>query len=227
MSRPRTQRKEGSLPTGGDELRTDAARNRGRILEAARALFAEQGLSVPIEQIAARADVGIATLYRRFPTREDLIIASFEEKMRGYLDAVESALANPDPWSGFSVWVHRICAMQASDHGLRAVLTMSFPIAPHFEADRKRAYNAASELIRRAKATGELRDDFTIEDIPLLLMANAGVLQATAGIAPNAWKRFTALMLESFRAECAGTLPKAPSPHQMKKAMVAALDRPR
>jgi hypothetical protein len=77
-----------------------------------------------------------------------------------------------------------------------------------------------------AKATGTLRDDFTIEDIPLLLMANADVLPATAGIA-GAWKRFAALTIESFRAEGAGALPKPPSARQMKKAMAAALERPR
>jgi AcrR family transcriptional regulator len=64
-------------------LRADAERNRQRIVEAARALFAERGLNVPLEEIAHRAQVGIATLYRRFPTREDLIAASFEAKMAG------------------------------------------------------------------------------------------------------------------------------------------------
>lgn len=227
VSRPRTQRQNRPQPTGGRELRADAARNRGRILKAAREVFAEQGLNVPIEQIAARAGVGVATLYRRFPTREDLIAASFEEKMQGYLDAIESGLADPDPWSGFCGYFRRICAMQASDQGLRDVLTMTFPMAPQFEADRKRAFESLSELLGRAKAAGALRDDFTIEDIPLLLMANAGVLQATAGIAPGAWKRFTELMLESFRAERARPLPKPPSASQMKKAMAAALNRPR
>jgi len=228
VSRPRTQRNTNkALPTDGKELRADAARNRQRILKAARELFAEQGLNVPIEQIAARAGVGIGTLYRRFPSREDLVAASFEEKMRGYLDAIDRGLADPDPWAGFCGYFRRICAMQASDQGLRDVLTMTFPMAPQFEADRRRAFKSLSELLRRAKAAGALREDLTIEDLPLLLMANAGVLQATAGIAPTAWKRFTELMLESFRAEGSRPLPKPPSARQMKKAMAAALDRPR
>ena len=82
-------------------LRADAERNRQRIVEAARALFAERGLNVPLEEIAHHAQVGIATLYRRFPTREDLIAASFEAKMASYTAAVEIALQAPDGWSGF------------------------------------------------------------------------------------------------------------------------------
>jgi len=212
---------------GGGRLRADAARNRLLILDAARELFAEEGLSVPMEEVAARAGVGIATLYRRFPTREDLIAAAFEGKMRDYRDAVEQGLTDPDPWSGFCAYVNRVCAMQASDRGLRDVLTMTFPMATRLEADRAKVYEGAAELVRRAKNAGALREDFVMEDIPLLLMANAGVVQATAAAAPGAWRRFAALMLEAFRAERAHPLPEPPGPRQMLRAMSGVLDRSR
>src|SRR5262249_12878918 len=86
-------------------LRVDAERNRAAILAAAREVFAEQGLEAPLEEIAARAGVGIATLYRRFPTRAHLVAAALVEKVTQYAEAAEQALAVPDPWAGFTSFV--------------------------------------------------------------------------------------------------------------------------
>ena len=115
MTRPAT--------TDARILRRDAARNRERIVLAAQQVFCERGLSAPIEDIADRAGVGIATLYRRFPTRPDLIAAAFEPKMAAYADAVTEALADPIPWHGFCRYVEQICAMQAEDHGFTHAIT--------------------------------------------------------------------------------------------------------
>src|SRR3954466_8573031 len=98
-------------------LRADAARNREAIVEAARAVFAEQGLDAPLDEIARRAGTGNATLYRRFPTREDLVAAVFAERMVEQLSAVEAGLANPDAWGGFASYVIAVGAMQARDRG--------------------------------------------------------------------------------------------------------------
>jgi len=97
---------------------------------------------------------GIATLYRRFPTREDLIAASFERTMTAYADAVDEALSAESAWTGFCGYVERVCAMQAADCGLRDVLTLTFPRAGAFEAQRLRAYEGFSELVRRARPRG-------------------------------------------------------------------------
>ena len=135
-------------------LRSDAERNRAKILDAACEAFTEGGLDVSMEQVARRAGVGIATLYRRFPSRPDLIAAAFEAKMLAYADAVAEALAEPDPWVGFCLHLERVCAMQAADQGFTDVLTMTFPTAPGFESERVRAYEGCVELIARAKAAG-------------------------------------------------------------------------
>ena len=108
-------------------LRVDAERNRGRILDAAQAAFAERGLDVPLEDVAGRAGVGIATLYRRFPSRDDLIAACFERRLAEYASAAQEALEASDAWAGFCAYVERICAMQAADRGLKDVLTRTFP----------------------------------------------------------------------------------------------------
>ena len=200
-------------------LRRDAARNRERIVEAAREVFGEQGLQAPIEEVARRAGVGVATLYRRFPTRPELIACAFASKMQDYADAVEAALARPEPWEGFSGLVERLCEMQADDHGFTDVLTMTFPMAPEFEEIRDRVYLRFLALTTRAKKAGRLRLDFTPEDLPLILMANAGVITAAGDAAPDAWRRVVRLLLQALEAPARGPLPEPPTPEQMLRAM--------
>ena len=115
------------------ELRADAARNRAAIVGAARAVFAEQGLDAPLDEIASRAGTGNATLYRRFPTRGDLVAAVFADRMAEHLDAVEAGLADPDPWSGFASYVETVAAMQARDRGIADLVTMDVSSAPEIE----------------------------------------------------------------------------------------------
>lgn len=200
-------------------LRVDAERNRARIVEAAQAAFAEQGLDVPLEDIAEHAGLGIATLYRRFPTRDDLIAACFERRVAEYAAAAEEALAAPDGWSGFCAYVQRVCAMQATDRGLKDVLTRTFPEAKTLEAHRARGYELSVRVIERAMASGTLRADFVPEDLVLLLMANAGVVQGAGQAAPDAWQRFVGLMLDGCHSQGASPLPPPPSPRQMIRAM--------
>jgi len=201
-------------------LRADAQRNRRRIVKAARQVFAEQGLDAPMNEVARRAVVGIATLYRRFPTREDLIADVFADKMSAYAEAIEEALADPDPWHGFCAYIERVCAMQADDHGFTDVLTLTFPTAKAFEEKRNAAYRGFTELIARAKDGGRLRADFSPEDLVLLLMANAGVVAATADAAPDAWRRLVAYMTQAFAADHSGPLPSAPTGTALYRAML-------
>ena len=201
------------------ELRVDAERRRTRIVAAACEAFGEQGLDVPMESIAKRAGVGVGTLYRRYPTRADLIAAAFEAKMVAYADAAREALADPDPWSGFCGYVERICAMQADDRGFTAVLTMTFPAAPGLEAARDRAFHDFSALVARAKQAGRLRADFVTEDMPVFLMANAGVLAGTTDAAPDAWRRLVGYLLQACAAPAAEPLVDPPTPQQMYRAM--------
>jgi len=200
-------------------LRADAERNRQRILSAAGEVYAEQGIDTPTAEVARRAGVGIATLFRRFPTREDLLAAVFAEKMTRYADLMDTAADDPDPWQGFCSYVTAIAAMQCSDRGFTDVLTQTFPTAKGLEADRDRAFHRWVELISRAKAVGKLREDFVPEDLPMLLMANAGVVAATIEAAPETSARLVAYLLHAFAARAAAPLPDPPSPHAMFNAM--------
>lgn len=193
-----------------EELRADAARNRERILVSARAVFSAEGMSAPLERVAQHAAVGIATLYRRFPTREDLIVAAFKDTIRTFTDAVEAGLANPDPWEGFRHCLEVICHLQATDPGFAYMLWRA---CAHPEAHRKGEYgnDRFLELAERARGVGDLRADFTGGDFVLLLMANAGVIEATGDAAPIASKRFVAYMIDAFASPGRSGLP-APLP---------------
>lgn len=204
---------------GAGALRADAERNRERILAAARDVFAERGLDAPFEAIARRAGVGQATLYRRFPTRQDLLVAAFGPKLAAYTEATDRALKDPDPWRGFCHYLTAIAGMQRSDRGFRDVLTRAFPDAPELRAQRDRVYYGVAELIGRAKATGRLREDFVPEDVPLLLMANAGVVAATAEHAPESSDRLVGYLLQAFSSDAAGELPPPATPQRMYRAL--------
>jgi AcrR family transcriptional regulator len=200
-------------------LRRDAARNRDKLIEAAQAAFAEQGLDVPLDVVADRACVGIATLYRRFPTRDALIAAAFEDRMAEYSAAAEKALDDPDPWAGFAGFIEHVCEMQAADRGVGDVFTRTLPAARGLEEHRERGYAFVVRLIERAKLAGRMRADVTPEDLPLLLMANAGVVEATGEAAPVASRRFVALMLEALRADGASPIAPPVDPLDMYRAL--------
>jgi AcrR family transcriptional regulator len=200
-------------------LRADAARNRAAIVEAARAVFAEQGLDAPLDEIARRAGTGNATLYRRFPTRGELIAAVFADRMAEHLEAVEAGLADEDPWRGFAAYVTAVGGMQARDRGIADLVAMDVPSAPEIEALRSRAFDGLVRLVERAHAAGVLRADFTPEDVVLLLMGNAGLVERAHGISAQASARLVHILLDGFRAQAASDGPVAPSARQMAVAM--------
>jgi AcrR family transcriptional regulator len=203
----------------GPVLRADAFRNRQRILNAARDLFSRRGLTVPMEDIARQAGVGVGTLYRRFPTRPELISSAFEAKMAALADTAEEALAAAEPWAAFRRFVEQVCEMQADDCGFAAALTITLPADGEFQAERDRAYATVGELIQRCQQAGELRSDFVLEDLMLLLIANAGVISAVGDAAPGLWRRLAAYMMQAFAARNEAPLPPGAPPSVLYKAL--------
>jgi AcrR family transcriptional regulator len=215
----------GSPPTR--PLRRDAQRNRDAILATARQLFAEQGLEAPLEEVARRAGVGIGTLYRRFPTRVDLLDAVLAETVQAHVQAAEQALAIDDPWDGFAFYLEETGRLQAADRGLNDVMGMRFPRAPALEAAKTRLYDLVVELVGRAQDSGQLRADVTAEDLVFVTWANTRIQEATrAAGAPDAWRRHLALLLDGLRAERSRPLPVPPlSPRQVYRAMLTLARR--
>ncbi|MFB9838809.1 TetR/AcrR family transcriptional regulator [Actinoallomurus acaciae] len=182
-------------------LRSDARDNRERILAVAGTTFAAEGLDVPMREIARRAEVGPATLYRHFPTKVALVTEVFAEQMAVCTAIVDEGLADPDPWRGFCRVIEKVCEMHARDRGFTAAFLSAFPDTVDFAAARERSLAAVAELARRAKATGELRPDFVLDDLILVLMANGGIRAGSPAAAVAASRRFAALLIQSFRSE--------------------------
>jgi AcrR family transcriptional regulator len=192
-------------------LRSDALDNRERILDAARAVFAAEGLDVPMREIARRAGVGPATLYRRFPTKETLVTEAFREEMLSCRAIVDEGLAEPDPWDGFCLVIEKICELHARNRGFTAAFMSTFPDAVDFPALRHHALSSAAELARRAKEAGHLRADFVLDDLILILMANDGIRASSPAARVAASRRFAALAIQAFRAAPqASPLPAVP-----------------
>jgi AcrR family transcriptional regulator len=156
-----------------DGLRADAKRNRGAVLAAARAVFAESGLDAPLDAIARRAGVGRATLYRRFPTRDDLVAAIHEDN----LDELERVAAQaPDPDGAFLDIVVAASGMLAADRGFVEHLRRRSGVTPHV-ADRFLAI--IDTPLRRARRARLVREDLRPADVLLLLDMIGGAAIAT------------------------------------------------
>jgi AcrR family transcriptional regulator len=197
------------LPRSGS-LRSDARDNRELILDAARAAFAAEGLNVPMREIARRAGVGQATLYRRFPTKQALVIEALKGQVGACHAIVAEGMADPDPWHGFRRLIEKICELHARDRGFTAAFMSAFPNAIDFAADREYALRATAELARRAKEAGRLRPDFVLDDLILMLMANGGIRATSPAARVAASRRFAALAIQSFQASpAASSLPPA------------------
>ena len=200
-------------------LRSDAARNRAALVAAAREVMAERGLEAPLDEIARRAGIGNATLYRRFPRRIDLIAAVFADRMADHARAVQAALDAADPWDGLRGYIEAAAKLQVEDLGIADLVTMDVSMAPEIEVLRDQAFNGLVDVIERAKAAEVLRADATPEDIVVILQANAGLISRAHRAADQASGRLIHLLLDGMRADAATPGPTAPSPRRMRSAM--------
>src|ERR1044072_453793 len=110
---PHTEASADATVSAGQSKRIDAERNRGRIIAAARTVFGRNGLNASMASVARETGVGIATLFRHFPRKEDLLAAVFANGMKAHAQVTDAALADPDPWHGFTGYIQDVCAMQA------------------------------------------------------------------------------------------------------------------
>ncbi|MFE1026593.1 TetR/AcrR family transcriptional regulator [Streptomyces sp. NPDC058818] len=200
-------------PPADRDLRADARRNRERVLEAARETFAAQGVDAPMSAVARRAGVGVATLYRRFPTRSALVTAAFTEQLSLCASALDEALADPDPGHGLYALLEKVCTTLVTDRGFETVLMAHFPEALDYEKERACAEEGLARLVRRAREAGQLREDFDPADIALLLLAVTGLAGQPRETALAASRRLLTYLFQAFRPPPPGRpapLPPAP-----------------
>ena len=153
-----------------------------------------------MREIARRAGVGPATLYRRFPNKQALVNEAFTDELHACQAIVAEGCADPDPWRGFCAMLIRIGELNARNQGFVDAFMSSFPESVDFTAHRLGMLQSIGGLARRAKAVGKLRDDFVIDDLVLILMAGRGLTAATTELRVAAARRFTALAIAGFRA---------------------------
>jgi AcrR family transcriptional regulator len=188
-------------------MRADAERNRQRILDAARTLFAERGLDVSIADIAGAAGVGIGTVYRRFPDRDALVEALFEEKLAEIVRTAQAALEVEDPWEAFRTFVLAVARMQASDLGLRDVLMSTDRGHERVATVRETIRPLAAQIVGRARDAGVLREDFGVFDVPMLHQAVVAIAGLTRHVAPDYYERILAILVDGLAARRDGVTP--------------------
>ncbi len=181
-------------------LRRDAERNRKLLLDAARELFAERGLTVTLDDIARRAGLGVGTAYRRFGSRNELIEALFDERMDEVIALADAALTLEDPWEGLVQFLERLAALQSENRGLKEILLGTSEGRARVARMRDEMRPRAAELVARAQAAGALRPDFDGSDLPLLQMMVGAVADVAPPDRPDLWRRFFALLIDGLRA---------------------------
>jgi len=180
-------------------LRADAVRNRAKVLEAARAAFAEHGSEAQMEDVARRAGVGVGTVYRHFPTKralaEALVEARFDEVLAFARTLVDEP--GPDPWEPIVLCFEHCAATTERDRGWATALAVmaGSAVAGPREHQQDELLALMDQLLARARAAGVVRDDLAAADLPALFCGLASVVQAGS----KSWRRYLDLLLDGLR----------------------------
>jgi AcrR family transcriptional regulator len=176
-------------------MRADARRNYDKLVEAARALFAEEGTSAPLEAIADRAGVGIGTLYRHFPTRQALLEGVFLEEVQAMAQSADELAARLSAWDALSEWLHQYVGFAATKRALNEALLEAAPDSTALMACRTALSAAGNELVERAQREGAIREDTSFADIGRMV---AGIAMVST-IDAEQEKRMLELALDGLR----------------------------
>lgn len=186
------------------QLRADAVRNIGRILRVARAVFADLGPEAQLEEIARRAGVGIRTLYRHFPHKEDLVRGALGQAITEDLTpAIEHALGDGNPLRGLTGLIEATLSMVDRERSTLAAATNSGALTADIAAP---LLDSLTELTHRAQRAGLVRADLTPQDLHRILGMLTNVLW---GMAPGSdgWRRYVVLVLDALSPNGASPLP--------------------
>lgn len=169
-------------------LRADAQRNLERVLDAATEAFAASGPDVSIDEIAQRAGVGHATVFRRFPTKDALMAAVLERRVADVRALAEQALAADDPGQAFFDFAWQAAELQASSRGLSQCFVECEAVP-----DKREVEELAAQVVARAQRVGVVRGDLEPGDVPVLIRA------ALQSAPENEWRRYLRVVLDGLR----------------------------
>ena len=187
-------------------LRADAARNAERILRAARDVYGELGSDAPLEAIARRAGVGERTLYRRFPTKGDLISAALDQSIaEDLMPVIAKARADRDPLRGLVALIEAAISLGAREHHLLTAARRAGSLRSDISTDLN---DALTELAARGQAAGVVRADLVADDLPRFIAMLYGVL-STMDSDSDGWRRYVALLVDSMTTGGRQRLPRA------------------
>lgn len=197
------------IPAACKPLRADARRNRAKIVDAAKSAFAELGLDAQMDDVAKRAGVGVGTLYRHFPTKDALVRALIEAKMEKMAERGRHALADEegDAWDRFATYCRACAYDQVSDLGLAQVISTQPSESFAQAATAAGLREIVDDLLAPAQASGIVRADARMDDIPLIMCGMGAVLQS---FGEEHARRYFELALDGLRNTGAPALPEAP-----------------
>jgi AcrR family transcriptional regulator len=188
--------------------RAQAARNDQRILEAAREVFVADP-DAPISAVAKRADVGIGALYRRYPSKEELLRHLSGDGLRRYLAVAEAALADDgDPWEAFVGFMRRI--VDADTHSLTLRLAGTFTATEDLYRDAARAHELNVRLLERTKAAGAIRPDLDVNDLSFVFEQVASIRLGDQDRTGRLRHRYLELLLDGLHTPLPRPLPGPP-----------------
>jgi AcrR family transcriptional regulator len=179
--------------------RADAQRNHERVLLAAGEVLSERGLEAGVEEVAARAGVGKATVYRSFPTKELLVAAVACERLRWLEGLTAEAARSDDPWAAFGELLRTMAEAKAGNRIFAAIMA-SVRELPEVRRARDEVTAAMEILMRRARAQGAMRADATPRDVHLLFAGVARMLAEEGESDPAVWRRHADLIVAALRA---------------------------
>lgn len=179
--------------------RADALRNRARVVEAAEAVFGERGLDAGMDEVAARAGVGKATIYRSFPSKEHLVAAVAVQRMRWFQERAEAAAERPDGFAAFEELLVAAAEVQARDRVLAGALA-AVPEVPELVEARRATRDALDRAMAVGRAAGELRADATPDDVRVLFAGVCRVLHDDGERDVEVWRRNARLIAAALRA---------------------------
>ncbi len=154
--------------------------------------------------------MGTATVFRRFPTKQDLIVAVVDARICDMGDQLEAAQADPDPWAGVVGALEAVARTQARDRGLFEAIGSAVSGDEHLHARHIELMGRLEAIVEAAKAAGVLREDVAATDLPLLAAGAASSCQTAGGDAPEIWRRYLGIMLDGLRPGAATPLPVGP-----------------
>lgn len=207
------------MPVTERPLRADAERNRRRIVAAAGEVFGRDGLEAGVDAIAREAGVGVGTLYRRFPTKTDLIFAVVEERTEATVARVRE-IDDADPARALAEALHAVGERIAQDRGLFDALVAELPCARLLNGMRAQLLDAIEPRLLAAQEQRAVRGDLAVGDILAIVAAVARIAPKAWDAGPDHWRRYLVLVLDGLRPEVASPLPHAPPPRRLD-------DRPR